>query len=238
MNPTLLDHKELTSGSTNIRSATVAPTAGRFVGMVCLTRLGSSHTHTPVDTFGGGGSTAITWTNITGQATVGATRIRLSFAWGWVPASPGSHEFGFDFSSTVSRRILLVYEWPAGVDPTTPVRQSITGLGTTSTTPSLSLTSAALTANDVWGVFGCDGVTDIAAGDGGGGGGAAFTQYGLEYATAAGSSDINVFLEKRAGNTGQTVNASNLGVVNNIALAFEINAAASSSALLAMLLNQ
>lgn len=217
MSRVLLDTKILTTSANNINSATIAPTAGRVIVMACATRLSADNTHTPTDTFGG-----LSWTQISRTQNAGAHRVRLSIAYAVVPVTPGSHEVGFNFSGTSARRLLAV--WEADYDTTTPVRQSTVGAGVTATTPSLTLPSAPLTANEVIGLFGSTGLAlDVAAGDGGGGGDA-FAE-DEEIATAVGTNDLTLFTEARTGAPGVIVNASALGTINNVGIAVEFNMA-------------
>lgn len=197
-------------------SDAISPTGGAYIYMWCLTRSGAAHSHTPSDSFGG-----LTWTHYTIQGTSGSTRIRLSFAWALLPATPGTHTVQMDFDGNVGRRILSV--WLAdSLDAAVPFRQNISGSGTTATTPLLTLPSAPIAANEVVAAFGVyfptGGATDIAPGTSDDD----FTQ-DREDSTAVGSADLGLMQEFRTGSASPTVDAETMGTSINVGLAVELN---------------
>lgn len=227
---THVETRVLTTTSTLITLASdFAGSAGDLVYAICLTRHGGAHTHTLSDDFAGSGA----WTTYTVTATTGSDRVRISFGWVVLGATPGTHNVTCTLDANVGRRALSVWRIPAAeFNAASPIRQNKTGAGTTSTTPSLTLDSAALTGNIVLGLFGnlfpTGSVTDVAPGVG-----AAWAQ-DREDSSATGTNDINLFQEFITSFTGTTVDASNMGTTNNVGIAVEINAATAPSRLLLM----
>lgn len=217
---THLNTKVFASTATSIVSDALTPTGNYYIYFWCLTRTGSSDTHTPSDTLGG-----LTWTTYSLQGTLGSTRMRLTFGWAKLGASPGTGVVTVGFAGNIGRRLLSVWTVPdTDLDASVPFRQNITGSGSTSTTPSLALASAPLSANEVIAAFAnffaSGGITDIAPGATG-----PFTQ-DREEGTTVGGNDINLMQEFRTGSASTTVDASNMGAELNLGIAVELNAAA------------
>lgn len=210
--PALLATGTLATNGTSVVSASSSPSDNALL-VVAVSTISSS---TP-------GTFAIsttlsnvgTWTQITVVSALNATRqIRTSIFYAQVTGDPGTGTVTATFT-TAARGAIAVHEVASGYNTTTPIRQSNSNTGTTSTL-AVTLSSSPLSDSTTLGAVGghdnSDGTTP----------GANFTE--LADVTAGASEHLGMETEYDATSPTTTVDWSALGTSNNAGIGVEIAA--------------